>query len=137
MKKIFLLFAIYLITLFVSVRYCSAQTLVNNFQKVDADTTTRSIQLKTNFTSTTGYLLKTGVLEVTIICDPDNTGTIQFMTAPKGVTYPIRSSAQGFAAEEKFITTIYVPNTTVADFTAWNIYYKGSASSGNSFTVIY
>lgn len=136
MKKFLLLFFF----LIAAVAYCSGQTYGDNFQKVNADTVTKWFQFKTPFTNPQGNLLKTGLIEVTIVIDSDNIGTLQFAVAPKGSVYPIRSSAQSFAAADgKIVTTIYVPNSTSSDFTAWNIYYKGSTTTAtnSSFTVIY
>lgn len=133
MKKLLLI-----IIIFVSYISVNAQTYVQNMQKVTAtDTVTREIQLKDAYTSQSGFLLKTGIIEVTVVIDPDNTGTLAFMVAPTGLTFPIRSTSQGFVASDgKFVTTLYVPTSTANRNSAWSLYYKASAS-GNAFTIIF
>lgn len=126
--------------LFILVSYFSyAQTYVNNFQKnTPADTVTTQYQLKTGVTTARGYLLKTGLIEVTVVIDPDNSGYLKFQVAPKGITYPIRSTAQEIVASDgKIVFWLYVPPTLAADNSAWNLYVKSSAASANSFTIIY
>lgn len=136
MKKLFL----FLLFIGCIITYCSGQTYVDNYQKINADTVTKWMQFKTPFTTPAGYLLKTGLLEITIVIDSDNTGTLQFAIAPKGTAYPIRSTAQTFAASDgKIVTTIYVPTSSASDYSAVNLYYKGSTTTAanSSFTVIY
>lgn len=124
----------FLFTCFSFLSFSQTQTYVLNGEKINADTLTREMNLRTPFTNPSGNLINYGKNEITIIIDPDNTGTIQFTVAPRFTQYPIRPAMQGFVnTEGKIVVTIFIPSSQFG--TGYSLFYKANQASGNSFSV--